>query len=208
MSQAVCILDYGSGNVGSVFNLMKTLTPHVRVSNEAATIRGASHLILPGVGAFTAAMKKINQNIPLEELKRAVFEKKTPFLGICVGLQVLATKGYEFGESDGLGWIPGSVRRLECGELPLPHIGWNDIRLTGDCSLLWGLEKANDFYFLHSYAMRPEQASDIAAQCDYGSPFACVVGRENIWGVQFHPEKSQKTGAKLMNNFLKMGASV
>ena len=150
----VCILDYGSGNVKSVFNLFSSIAEHVVISNDPKEIQQATHIVLPGVGAFSAAMRKIRERLPLDLLKKVVVNEKKPFLGICVGMQVLATRGMEFGECPGLGWIEGSVEIINAKQLPLPHIGWNNISGKQDSPLLVGLGDEPDFYFVHSYAYR------------------------------------------------------
>lgn len=198
----ICILDYGSGNVRSVYNLFTTVTSDVVVSNDAAAIRRATHLVLPGVGAFGAAMQKIADRVPLDLLQHEVIARGKPFLGICVGMQVLAQKGFEFGEYDGLSWIDGHVDALQTNELPVPHIGWNSIEVARANQLLDGLGADPDFYFLHSFVMRPVDPSVVAASTVYGERFCCVIQRDNIFGVQFHPEKSQKAGSRLVRNFL------
>jgi imidazole glycerol-phosphate synthase subunit HisH len=199
---SVCILDYGSGNVASVRNLVEALQVDVVVSNDAADIANASHLILPGVGAFGAAMQKMADRLPLEVLEREVVTSGKPFLGICVGMQVLATRGYEFGEHRGLGWIPGTVAPLETAGLRLPHIGWNDIRWRETHSIASGLEHTSDFYFLHSNAFTPDDQATVLAIANYGAEFCAVARAGNIFGVQFHPEKSQRAGMQLLRNFL------
>lgn len=198
----ICILDYGSGNVRSVYNMVMKLSLNPIVSNQPDDISSASHLILPGVGAFGASIQKIREKLPLNVLEFEVLEKRKPFLGICVGMQVLADRGYEFGEHAGLGWIPGEVKKLVCGEYPLPHVGWNDITITQNTGLLRGLETIRDFYFVHSYAFSVQNRTQVCATADYGQSFDCVVARDNIFGVQFHPEKSQRAGQRLLKNFL------
>jgi glutamine amidotransferase len=198
----VCILDYGSGNVKSVYNLLASITPSVRISNDAQDIRDASHLILPGVGAFGASMQKIRARIPLDIVHEDVFARGKPFLGICVGMQVLADKGYEFGEHDGLGWIAGSVDRLRSEPHPLPHIGWNSIEIRQPSALLARFETNQDFYFVHSFAFRPADDGAVVAATSYGETFCSIIRRDNIAGVQFHPEKSQRAGRILIESFL------
>jgi glutamine amidotransferase len=201
----VCILDYGSGNVKSVFNLISSLTEHVRISNEVAEIEAATHIILPGVGAFAASMRRINDKLPLDVLRAQVLVQKKPFLGICVGMQVLMETGYEFGETAGLGWLPGKVDKLETGGLPLPHIGWNNISVDKSrplIPLLHGLDVEPDFYYVHSFACVASESGHVQATTEYGQRFCAVIAHENIHGVQFHPEKSQRAGIKLAKNFL------
>ncbi|MBA5686099.1 imidazole glycerol phosphate synthase subunit HisH [Rugamonas apoptosis] len=200
--QRVCILDYGSGNVKSVYNLFAALATDVVVSNEVADIEAASHIVLPGVGAFAAAMRRIHERLPLDVLERVVRQQGRPFLGICVGMQVLADVGHEFGETPGLGWIGGNVRRLEAGDLPLPHVGWNNIDVVRPSPLLAGLEQAPDFYYVHSFMFDVAQPGQVLATSDYGGTFCAAVGRDNVYGVQFHPEKSQRAGMRLAKNFL------
>jgi len=202
----VCLLDYGSGNVKSVYNMISILTSNVKISNNPSDIKAASHLILPGVGAFATAMEKIHKSIPLKVLQAEVFEKKKPFLGICVGMQVLATVGLEFGKCSGLNWIPGQVDKLRSEDLPLPHIGWNNITFKKPSSVTKRFTPEPDFYFLHSYAYKLETVdpSYVIATAMYGEEFCAVIEKDNIFGVQFHPEKSQKAGKILLENFLSL----
>jgi len=203
MEPRVCILDYGSGNVRSVANLFGFLKVQHVVSNSVSQIDEATHLVLPGVGAFGAAMQKIQQSIPLDKVTAAVHADKKPFLGICVGMQVLADVGEEFGTHQGLGWIPGCVRRFRDYGLPVPHIGWNEVRKQCAGSLLGEHEKL-DFYFVHSYLFDPRDTECVEAITTYGEPFPSIIRRENVVGVQFHPEKSQKAGMLLLTNFLRL----
>ena len=198
----VCILDYGSGNVKSVFNLFSGLSQKIVISNDSVDIEKATHIILPGVGAFGAAMRKIKENIPIDDLKRAVIHKRTPFLGICVGMQILATSGTEFGVYPGLGWVDGVVEKIDTANLPTLHIGWNAVRCMRASPLLQGLEDNPDFYFVHSYAVRPVNEHHTVATTNYGHDFCSIFQHDNIYGVQFHPEKSQRAGIKLAKNFL------
>jgi glutamine amidotransferase len=198
----VCILDYGSGNVKSVFNLFTSLAGDIVVSNDPVEILKASHVVLPGVGAFGAAMRKIGDTLPIETLRRRVLVEKVPFLGICVGMQILADRGVEFGEHPGLGWISGSVSKLDSQDFPLPHVGWNSIVSGRAHPLLTGLENDPNFYFVHSFVFHAKNPLDVLATTDYGERFCSVVQKENLYGVQFHPEKSQRAGIRLVNNFL------
>jgi len=202
MKPKVCILDYGSGNVRSVFNLIAHLGVDGVVSNQPDDVTQATHLILPGVGAFGAAMKKIRDRLPLELLEQEVVTGSKPFLGICVGMQVLADVGHEFGKHAGLGWIPGEVRELDSRGEVLPHIGWNDIIPQAPCPLTEGLGEVRDFYFVHSYVFAPQSGDCVKANVEYGTKFPAMIQRDNLYGVQFHPEKSQKAGQRLIMNFL------
>ena len=202
MSIKVCILDYKSGNVGSVDNMIKYMGYDCKISNEEKDLENATHVILPGVGSFKNSMKKINSNIPLNKLEKEVLIKKKPFLGICVGMQVLAEKGHEFGVEQGLGWIKGEVNILKTNDLPLPHICWNDINVNQESELTRNLEEINDFYFVHSYKFDVENENEINAFTEYGERFCSIVNKGNIYGVQFHPEKSQKSGMIFLKNFL------
>jgi imidazole glycerol-phosphate synthase subunit HisH len=186
-----------------VANLLEYLKVEHAVSNSEAHIAAATHLILPGVGAFGAAMQMIQRSIPLQTVSAAVLTERKPFLGVCVGMQVLAESGEEFGSHRGLGWIAGSVRRFrDCG-LPIPHIGWNEVRACGTDSLL-GEHQAMDFYFLHSFIFEAGDSANVTATSTYGEEFPSIIRRENIMGVQFHPEKSQKAGMLLLRNFLRL----
>ena len=198
-------MDYGAGNVRSVFNLITSFCHDVVVANDAGALERATHLILPGVGAFGAAMQKIHSSLPMTLVEDLVLRRGKPFLGICVGLQVLADRGTEFGDHQGLGWIPGVVDRLPSGGLPLPHIGWNNLLVRRNSPLLAGLDDTADFYFVHSFAFRAGNPGHVIAEANYGVDFPCALQRENIFGVQFHPEKSQEAGRRLIENFLKIG---
>ena len=190
----VCILDYGSGNVGSVYNLLNRLNYNVKISNNPLDIKNSSHLILPGVGAFGKSIEKIKIKIPINLLEEEVKINKKPFLGICVGMQVLADKGFEFGENDGLGWIKGTVEKIKAKVLP--HIGWNDIKIKKQSPIFLNLKDSENFYFVNSYAFKVSDKNFIISETSYGNTFCSAVQKDNIFGVQFHPEKSQKAGQK------------
>lgn len=204
-SVRVCIVDYGSGNVRSVYNIFHSIHEDVRVSNHADDLNAATHIVLPGVGAFGASMAKVKALPSFETLQENVLAKKKLYLGICVGMQILADEGFEHGNNKGLGWIPGIVRRIDAPDLYLPHVGWNNFAwCQSENPLLKGIATAMDFYYVHSYQFETKDQSCRIASCAYGMEFAAAVNKENIYGVQFHPEKSQKAGKKLIENFLSL----
>tara|TARA_R110002110_G_scaffold415719_1_gene654203 strand:- start:39983 stop:40606 length:624 start_codon:yes stop_codon:yes gene_type:complete len=198
----ICILDYGSGNVMSVFNLVKKITDNVTISNAVNDIKLSSHIILPGVGAFGEVMNKMKATLPLKILQNEVVTHQKPFLGICVGMQVLSDCSTEFGQHEGLGWIPGTVDLISSDGQPLPHVGWNDIDCRNSHRLFNKLPQDIDFYFVHKYGFKTKSKEHTLATTNYGESFASVIGKDNIYGVQFHPEKSQLAGESLVSNFL------
>lgn len=163
----------------------------------------ATHLILPGVGSFPAAMNRLTEMKILEELDRQVNRKCKPFLGICVGMQILADRGFEFSETNGLGWISGDVKQIAAEEhsLSVPHMGWNELVVNQPNDLLRNFPESPSFYFVHSFAFQPADAATRIAVCEYGEEITAIVQKENIFGVQFHPEKSQRDGLQLLKNF-------
>jgi len=201
----VAIIDYGRGNVRSVANALEYCGADAVVTADPAAIDDASHIVLPGVGAFGDAMAALVARGLPEVLHRQVFAKGKPFLGICLGMQILASRGLEHGEHDGLGWIAGDVVRLEPGPdaLKIPHMGWNDVTLARSHPVFAGLRPAQlTFYFVHSYHFRA--ATDhVLATCDYGRSFTAAVAKDNMIATQFHPEKSQDSGVELLENFVK-----
>ena len=198
----VCVLDYGSGNVASVYNLIKFLNYECVVSNKPKIIETSTHLILPGVGAFGASMEKIKKRIPIEILENQVLIKKKPFLGICVGMQVMTEIGEEFGRHQGLGWIKGKVVKIK--SKILPHIGWNNVVIKKSSKIFTGLSEHRDFYFVNSFHCNLNDKNLVIAETEYEEIFCSAFQKENIIGVQFHPEKSQKTGQILIKNFLSL----
>ncbi len=210
--QAV-IIDYGSGNLRSAAKAFERAAREsgtavsVRVSADPRDVAAADRIVLPGVGAFADCMAGLKA-LPgmIAALERAVHEDRRPFLGICVGMQLLATRGHEHGTHDGLGWLPGEVHRVEgerCG-LKVPHMGWNELIVRdGAHPLLAGVATGAHAYFVHSYHFVPSDPGDVLAACDYGGPMAAIVARGNIAGTQFHPEKSQESGLRLIANFLR-----
>jgi len=205
-SARVVIVDYGMGNLRSVANAVGSLGAEPVLASTPAALDGASHVILPGVGAFGDGIERLRAGgwiVPLDEVVRG---RKLPFLGICLGMQLLATSGTEHGTWDGLGWIAGTVARLGADDpsLRIPHIGWNDVEIAGEPRLFSGFDRKQSpcFYFVHSYALIPADGSSITGRCTYGSPFVATIERDNIHGVQFHPEKSHKLGLALLRNFI------
>ena len=200
----VVIIDYGMGNLFSVANALKFLNADAKISGRAEDIKSSDKIILPGVGSFAEGMKNLENLGIIKTLEEEVVKTKKPFLGICLGMQLLADEGEENGLTKGLGWFAGRVRRFGIDEKKyrLPHVGWNDVAPRAGEELFRGIEKPV-FYFVHSYHLVSENERDIIATCDYGERFAAAVRKKNIFGTQFHPEKSQKNGLKLLENFLK-----
>jgi glutamine amidotransferase len=206
----VVIIDYGSGNLRSAAKAFERvdaesgIAARIAVSGDAAAIDAADRIVLPGVGAFGDCMAGL-MALPgvRAALERNVREKGKPFLGICVGMQLMAERGVEHGVHRGLGWIAGEVRPIPANGLKVPHMGWNELAVARvDHPVLAGIASGAHAYFVHSYALQCENAADIAARTDYGTPLVAVVARANLIGTQFHPEKSQATGLRLIRNFL------
>ena len=204
IKKKLCIIDYGSGNVGSVSNVLKKLNLNYCISNKIEDFKNSSHFILPGVGSFGSAMKKLIQNVDINKLENEIFIKKKPILGICVGMQLMAEFGFEFGKSKGLGWIKGSVEIINSSGLSLPHIGWNSVKVKKNNYLLYDKEREKDFYFVNSYYFNVENNDQVIATTKYGMNFPSVISYKNIFGVQFHPEKSQRPGKNLILNFFEI----
>ena len=202
----VAIIDYGSGNIRSVENAFKSLGINTIVSRDWIDLQNASHIVLPGVGSFGNGMNQLKNLSLIDSLERLVFEKGVPFLGICVGHQVLSSFGSEFEKIHGLDWIEGRVEKIEIKnkELKLPHVGWNNVSLTRTSLLYDGIPEDSCFYFVHSYQFIPDDKSLITSFCEYGSKVTASVQKDNIFGVQFHPEKSQTAGLLLLENFSKI----
>jgi len=192
------------GNIHSVYNALKYIGADSFVSRDAGEINKAERIILPGVGAFGAAMDNLRQLGLKDILNEEVIEKGKPFLGICLGMQLLSETGTEKGLFQGLGWIAGEVAKLQPKEteFKLPHVGWNDIEIVKDIALFKGLKKEKAFYFVHSYALRPRDENDLVAIGNYGVDFTAAVLKNNIFATQFHPEKSQKNGLTVLENFV------
>lgn len=201
----IAIVDYGMGNIASVQNALGLLGAEGVVTARAEDFERATHIILPGVGAFPDGMRELKERGLIPLLQKEVLEKKKPFLGICLGMQLLCEKGEEGGETAGLGWIPGTTRKFNIDEkvLRLPHIGWDEVSPKADARLFSGIP-SRDFYFVHSYVVEPEDKEMISATGDYGGVFAAAVQKDAIFGVQFHPEKSQKAGLTVLRNFINL----
>jgi imidazole glycerol-phosphate synthase subunit HisH len=205
----LALIDYGSGNLRSAEKALRRAAEGSRlevwVGDDPDVIRSADRIVLPGVGAFAACMRALEARTGvIEAMTEAVQRHGAPFLGICVGMQLLAERGLEFGATPGLGWIEGEVRRLEPADphCKIPHMGWNTVSGADHQSLFAGLPEGTHFYFTHSFALFTDKGTDVAAWCDHGGPFVAAVRRGNVAGVQFHPEKSQAAGAHLIKNFL------
>lgn len=197
----IAIVDYGAGNIFSVKNAMDYLGLPAELTSKADDIRNADGIILPGVGAFPWAMNMLTKSGLVEVIKEEAMKK--PFLGICLGMQLIFSKGYEFEETDGLGLIDGQVRLMTPEGLSIPHIGWNKLEKNRECALLNGLGDDEYVYFVHSYAAECAD-EDVAAYCEYGSRVTALVNRGTVYGAQFHPEKSGKTGLKILSNFAEL----
>jgi len=195
----IAVIDYGRGNLGSVENALERLGMRAVVTQDPRVVEDARALVLPGDGAFHDAMSNLQSLGLLEPLKAALDEGR-PFLGICLGYQLLFTESEEFGQGKGLDVIPGSVRRFP-GGLKVPHMGWNAVEHRGDLRIFDGIPSGAHFYFVHSYYPSATDPSLPAATCTYGVTFPAAVGRGTLFATQFHPEKSQRWGLKLLENF-------
>jgi len=197
----VCIVDYGIGNIKAFKNIYDKLNINVEIVSKKEQFADVTHLILPGVGAFDWAMSKLNESGLREILDDLVLEKKIPILGVCVGMQIMATKSEE-GILSGLNWIKGKVLKLEKSKI-LPHMGWNNVKSIVKSDLFKNIENL-EFYFLHSYYYKTENDKNILTMSEYGNLFTSAIYKDNIFGTQFHPEKSHKNGIKILENFLKI----
>ena len=197
----ITIVDYGMGNLGSVVNMLRRIGVGCEVSGDPSRIADASRILLPGVGAFDAAMERIDGGGIRKVLDHKALHEKVPVMGICLGMQLL-TRGSEEGTSPGLGWIPADTRRFP-GNLgvKIPHMGWNVATSTRPCPLTERLDGEIRFYFVHSYCVQTDEPHDTVLQTRYGVDFASAVQRDNIMGCQFHPEKSHRFGMQLLRNF-------
>lgn len=206
----IAIIDYGSGNLRSAAKAFehvcasKFAGAEIKVTNNPDDLKDATHIVLPGVGAFGDCAAGLNA-IPgmVAEMENQVLKNKKPFLGICVGMQLLADTGHEHGEHKGLGWIKGDVRKITTeSKLPIPHMGWNGLKTVKKSPLVSGID--SDVYFVHSYHFVPANDDNLLATTNYGGEITAAIAKDNIMGVQFHPEKSQEAGLRLIENFLKV----
>jgi glutamine amidotransferase len=202
----ITIVDYQMGNLRSVQKAIERVGGQAQISSDASEIASADKLILPGVGAFGDAMAEINRR-HLATPIRDFIDSGKPFFGICLGLQLLFEQGFENGQHEGLGLIAGDVVRFapkEMGDLKVPHMGWNTVQKTQTNSLAATIADGTHFYFVHSYFVRPTDPAVVALQCEYGHPFCAAIGKNNVFATQFHPEKSQADGLKLLHAFVEL----
>ena len=197
------VIDYGSGNLRSAAKALAAAGADVEVTADPAAVAAAARIVLPGVGAFADCRAGLDR-LPgmVEALDQAVRRQGRPFLGICVGMQLMAEAGLEHGRHEGLGWIEGEVVPLAPRPVKIPHMGWNELHRTREHPLLAGIAQDADVYFVHSYHLRLDSDEDLLAGADYAGPVVAAIARDNMAGVQFHPEKSQATGLRLLANFL------
>ena len=206
----VTIVDYNSGNISSVINSFEEVAKkkvNIEVTSDLGKIKSSDKLVLPGQGSFKSCVDALNKINGLTEiLNEFAINNKKPLLGICVGLQMFADVGYEETETNGLGWISGKVSKIDNqnGKFKLPHIGWNQINILKESKIFKNIENKSHMYFVHSYEFVPEDKSVILATTDYSSNVVCAAEKENIFGTQFHPEKSDKMGLKIIDNFINL----
>ena len=206
----VTIVDYNSGNISSVINSFKEVAQdkvNIKVTSDLNQIKSSDKVVLPGQGSFKSCVDALNKIKGLTDtLNEFVMTNKKPLIGICVGLQMFADIGYEETETKGLGWISGKVSKIDNqnGKFKLPHIGWNQINIVKESKIFRNIENNSHMYFVHSYEFIPNDKNVISATTDYSSNIVCSVEKENIFGTQFHPEKSDKIGLKIISNFINL----
>jgi len=199
----VCIIDYGIGNIGSIQNMIKKIGYESIVSSDPDVIKKADKLLLPGVGSYDYAMKKLKKTELYDLLNNEVLVKKKPILGICLGMQLM-TNGSDEGIEKGFAWVDAYVEKFEISSLKIPHMGWNLIKIEKENQLSKNLYDENRFYFVHSFKVKCSDSDDVLFITNYGDNFVSGFSKNNIYGVQFHPEKSHKFGKKILENFCKM----
>ncbi len=205
--KTVAIIDYGLGNLRSVYNGFEYVGAKPFIAEKPQDLKSADCTVLPGVGAFGDGMEHLRGNGWVEPIQNIAMKDKKPFLGICLGMQLLASTGEEHGNFEGLGLVEGKVVKFnpEDPSIRIPHIGWNAVTAQEGSKSYDDLEMPQDYYFVHSYVFQPSDPSVISGTCQYGHDFAASIEQGNIWGAQFHPEKSQAAGLTFLRNFLKMG---
>ena len=204
-NKKIIIIDSNFCNVGSVYRSIKKIGYEAIVTKNAKQFSSASHIILPGVGSFDSGMKNLQENELGEQIKYAATNKSIPLLGICLGMHLLGTVGFENGETNGLDLISGTVKKFNLNKkYKIPHMGWNEVFFNTKNKIFKNIEDQKDFYFVHSYYFEAKDQSNIIGKTVYGEEFASIINKENIFGVQFHPEKSLKFGIKILENFLKL----
>tara|TARA_Y100001970_G_scaffold53704_1_gene68078 strand:- start:18026 stop:18646 length:621 start_codon:yes stop_codon:yes gene_type:complete len=204
MEKTISIINYGMGNIGSVENAVSTLNFKPTVVDNPENLNSSDKIILPGVGSFKTAMKLLNEGRWTEKIKECVLKNKIPIFGICLGMQLLADTSEEFGLTEGLKLIPGQVKDLKnlgCKH-KLPQIGWNSVALRQKHKYLENIPNNTDFYFVNSFVYRPKNILNILGTTNYGTEFCSIISEKNIFGTQFHPEKSSKVGLRILSNFL------
>jgi glutamine amidotransferase len=203
----ITIIDYGLGNIKAFANVYKTLEVPIKIARHADDLKRANKVIMPGVGAFDYAIQRLEKSGMRQILEEIVLYRKVPVLGVCVGMQMLARSSEE-GKQPGLGWIDAEVKKFDTASFScaacLPHMGWNDVKAVKTNGLFHDIGHVGQYYFLHSYIMHCRKKENVIAVADYGGEFVCAVNSDNIYGVQFHPEKSHHWGIQLLNNFAKI----
>jgi len=203
MKKKICIVNYGCGNTKSIENALKFLGYNAFISNQVKDIKKSTHLILPGVGSFSNAMAKIKLNLNLKIIEKEVFEKNKPILGICVGMQIMSSYGFEFKKTKGLNWIDGSVVKMKNKPNIVPEVGWNNLTIHLKKNKLFEkIDESDYFYFVHSFNFKTLKKKEILASTNYNDKYTSIINKKNIVGVQFHPEKSQSSGLRLLKNFV------
>ena len=206
----VTIVDYNSGNISSVINSFKEVAQNkinIEVTSDLNKIKSSDKVVLPGQGSFKSCVDALNNiNGLVDTLNEFAINQKKPLLGICVGLQMFADIGYEETETKGLGWMPGKVSKIDNqdGKYKLPHIGWNQINIVKESKIFKNIDNNSHMYFVHSYEFIPSDKNVVSATTDYSTNIVCSVEKENLFGTQFHPEKSDKTGLKIIQNFINL----
>jgi len=197
------IVNYGMGNLLSVYNALDFIGANVEICNTPKELINKEKIVLPGVGSFKSCMSNLVDRGFYETLDKLVMNEKRPILGICLGMQLMADKSFEGGEYKGFGWIDGDVVPINSqnSKLKIPHVGWNSINIKSENRLLNGLPENSDVYFVHSYHMKCKNNSNVIATCEYGDQLTASICKENIYGTQFHPEKSQEHGIRILENF-------